>query len=215
MKKKISKILICLNVLLLLVASINIYKFYIDDLKISENTSKILEVMDDVGETSESDLDDTLKIIEEPYKESIEAIDIKEKEIIPEMSTEIIDGHEYIGIIEIPTKGLKLPVQSDWSDEQLEISPCRFTGSIYTNDLVIAGHNYKAHFSLIKWLEVGDQVKFIDVLDNEYNYIVKGTEIVKIDEVEKMIIGDWDLTMFTCTTGGKSRMAIRCDLVEE
>lgn len=215
MKKKISKILICLNVLLLLVASINIYKFYIDDLKISENTSKILEVMDDVGETSESDLDDTLKIIEEPYKESIEAIDIKEKEIIPEMYTEIIDGHEYIGIIEIPTKGLKLPVQSDWSDEQLEISPCRFTGSIYTNNLVIAGHNYKAHFSLIKWLEVGDQVKFIDVLDNEYNYIVKGTEIVKIDEVEKMIIGDWDLTMFTCTTGGKSRMAIRCDLVEE
>lgn len=131
------------------------------------------------------------------------------------MTKEIVDGYEYIGLIEIPTTELKLPVQSDWSDEKLEISPCRFTGSIYTNDLVIAGHNYKAHFSLIKWLEIGDPIQFIDVLGKEYNYEVIEMEIVQPEEVERMITGDWDLTLFTCTTGGQARMAIRCKLLEE
>lgn len=209
MKKRTSKILICLNVLLLLIASINIYKFYIDDIRIAENTSEIVEVMEDSVVEDESE-----SIIEEPYKESVEAIDIKEEQVV-EMTKEIVDGYEYIGLIEIPTTELKLPVQSDWSDEKLEISPCRFTGSIYTNDLVIAGHNYKAHFSLIKWLEIGDPIQFIDVLGKEYNYEVIEMEIVQPEEVERMITGDWDLTLFTCTTGGQARMAIRCKLLEE
>lgn len=201
--------MICLNVLLLLIASINIYKFYIDDIRIAENTSEIVEVMEDSVVEDESE-----SIIEEPYKESVEAIDIKEEQVV-EMTKEIVDGYEYIGLIEIPTTELKLPVQSDWSDEKLEISPCRFTGSIYTNDLVIAGHNYKAHFSLIKWLEIGDPIQFIDVLGKEYNYEVIEMEIVQPEEVERMITGDWDLTLFTCTTGGQARMAIRCKLLEE
>lgn len=209
MKKRTSKILICLNVLLLLIASINIYKFYIDDIRIAENTSEIVEVMEDSVVEDESE-----SIIEEPYKESVEAIDIKEEQVV-EMTKEIVDGYEYIGLIEIPTTELKLPVQSDWSDEKLEISPFRFTGSIYTNDLVIAGHNYKAHFSLIKWLEIGDPIQFIDVLGKEYNYEVIEMEIVQPEEVERMITGDWDLTLFTCTTGGQARMAIRCKLLEE
>ena len=80
---------------------------------------------------------------------------------------------------------------------------------------MIAGHNYKAHFSLIKWLEIGDPIQFIDVLGKEYNYEVVEMEIVQPEEVERMITGDWDLTLFTCTTGGQARMAIRCKLLEE
>ena len=29
-------------------------------------------------------------------------------------------------------------------------------------------------------------------------------------QVEDMITGDWDLTLFTCTPGGQLRIAVRC-----
>ena len=30
--------------------------------------------------------------------------------------------------------------------------------------------------------------------------------------VEEMESGDWDLTLFTCTVGGRTRVAVRCAL---
>ena len=30
------------------------------------------------------------------------------------------------------------------------------------------------------------------------------------DSIEQMKQGDWDLTLFTCTVGGRSRFAVRC-----
>ena len=33
--------------------------------------------------------------------------------------------------------------------------------------------------------------------------------------VEDMELGIWDLTLFTCTYGGRSRIAVRCDQIEE
>ena len=51
--------------------------------------------------------DESESIIEEPYKESVEAIDIKEEQVV-EMTKEIVDGYEYIGLIEIPTTELNL-----------------------------------------------------------------------------------------------------------
>ena len=32
--------------------------------------------------------------------------------------------------------------------------------------------------------------------------------------VQEMTDGDWDLTLFTCTVGGKSRVTVRCVLAE-
>ena len=42
--------------------------------------------------------------------------------------------------------------------------------------------------------------------DNEVDTI----ETVGGTDIEKMESGDWDLTLFTCTTGGKARAAVRC-----
>lgn len=67
-----------------------------------------------------------------------------------EMTEVEIDGYYYIGYISIPALGMELPVMSDWSYPQLNISPCRYAGSTKTDDLVIAGHNYTRHFGGIK-----------------------------------------------------------------
>lgn len=59
-----------------------------------------------------------------------------------EMKTVDLDGNLYLGLIRIPSLDLELPVMAEWSYEKLRTAPCRYTGSIYDNNLVIAGHNY-------------------------------------------------------------------------
>jgi hypothetical protein len=63
-----------------------------------------------------------------------------------------IDGNVYIGYLSIPTLEIELPVQSQWSYENLTVSPCRYYGAIKSRDLVIAAHNYTAHFGQIAQL---------------------------------------------------------------
>ena len=43
---------------------------------------------------------------------------------------------------------------------------------------------------------------------------MKETEVLAPTDIEGMESGDWDLTMFTCTIGGKSRVTVRCDRLE-
>jgi sortase A len=127
-----------------------------------------------------------------------------------EMPVVTVNGHDYIGKLEIPSLNLKLPVMSGWSYPNLRIAPCRYTGSAYRSNLVIAAHNYSTHFGKLKELTVGDPVIFTDGDGNEFDYQVEDMEILNPTDVEKMTEGDWDLTLFTCTIGGRTRIVIRC-----
>ena len=144
---------------------------------------------------------------------SIDLSPVQELWQTPEMSVMEFDGNRYIGILEIPRLGLSLPVAENWSEEQLKVSPGRYSGSYYTNDLVICGHNYPHHFAPTKYLENGDEVYFITADGVRMGYTVLERETVWPTEIEKMIDrGDnmWDLTLFTCNNGGSSRCAVRC-----
>ncbi len=130
------------------------------------------------------------------------------------MKTVKIDGYDYIGYLSIPSLDLTLPVMAQWSYPGLKIAPGRYFGSVYDDNLVIAGHNYARHFSPIKWLEEGTKVTFTDMEEVEWNYEVMETETLAPAQVEEMTgkqTGDaWDLTLFTCNTGGQTRCAVRC-----
>ena len=41
-------------------------------------------------------------------------------------------------------------------------------------------------------------------------YKVDNVETLRSTQVEDMTSGDWDMTLFTCTPGGKSRLTVRC-----
>lgn len=120
----------------------------------------------------------------------------------------------YIGFLEIPELGLKLPIMSQWSYENLETAPCRYRGSAYTNDLIIAGHNYSSQFGQLKSLHIGDTVLFYDVDGNLFQYQVAEMETLRASAVEAMEDGTWDLSLFTCTVGGQNRLTLRCILTE-
>jgi sortase A len=131
-----------------------------------------------------------------------------------EMPTINIDGNAYIGWLEIPSLSLTLPVMSQWSYPNLKISPCRYSGSAYLDNLVIAAHNYKSHFGNIKTLSPGDEVRFTDADGNVFRYQVAEVEQLSPLAVKDMAESDYPLTLFTCTIGGKYRVAVRCSLAE-
>lgn len=128
-----------------------------------------------------------------------------------EMPVVEIDGNSYIGVLDIPALGLTLPVMSEWSYPNLRTAPCRYAGSAYKDNLVIAAHNYSTHFGQIKNLTVGDQVSFTDVDGNVFLYTVAEVQTLEPTAVEEMTDGGWALTLFTCTIGGQSRVTVRCE----
>lgn len=132
-----------------------------------------------------------------------------------EMPVEMINGNAYIGVLELPTLGLELPVMSEWSYSKLKVAPCRYKGSVYSHNLIILAHNYSTHFGTLKNLGIGDPVTFTDADGNVFRYEVLELETLMPSAIEEMESGDWDLTLFTCTVGGQSRVTVRCVTQEE
>lgn len=129
------------------------------------------------------------------------------------MKTTNINGYDYIGTITIPTLNLELPIMSEYDYNRLEIAPCRYYGSIYTNDLIICAHSYKTHFKYLNKLKQKDLIIFTDIEGNNYIYEVLETEILNPKQVSEMINNDFDLTLYTCTNDGQNRITIRCNQI--
>lgn len=131
-----------------------------------------------------------------------------------EMPTVEINGTAYIGTLHIPALGLDLPVAADWDYKQLKVSPCRYEGTPRGNDLVICAHNYSSHFGKIKDLQAGDAVDFVDAAGERYTYQVQESEVLPPTAIEEMLEPQWDLSLFTCTLGGRTRVTVRLNRTE-
>jgi len=124
---------------------------------------------------------------------------------------EIDENADLCGSIEIEDLDIRLPVFNYVTENNLMQAPCRYMGSAESGDLIIAAHNYKSHFALLKELKPGGIIRFTDAAGKRYEYKVKETVVIDGTAVEDMISGDWDLTLFTCTIGGKHRITVRCE----
>ena len=161
------------------------------------------------------ELEQTLNAsIEEKAKSDTVALQ-PELDPTQEMTVTELNGWDYIGYLSIPSIGLELPVMSQWSYAGLKIAPGRYSGSTYADNMVVCAHNYAKHFSPIKWLTEGAQVYFTDMDGMRWTYEVSYVENLQPTQIEEMTekteeSDEWDLTLFTCTTGGSARCAVRC-----
>lgn len=128
-----------------------------------------------------------------------------------QMETIEIDGYDYIGYLSIPELDLKLPVMAEWDYTRLNLAPCRQFGSTKTNDLVVAGHNYKKHFGNLSKLIVGDLVIFTDVNGDEITYEVVTSKMLEPTQVEEVQNSGYDLVLYTCTYSGQKRTTVFCN----
>lgn len=133
----------------------------------------------------------------------------------PELPTKKLNGYDYVGYIEVPVLDLKLPVMADWDYNRLQISPCRQLGSSRTDDLVIAAHNYSKHFGRLKTLNKGDSVIFTDMEGIVNNYSVEKVDTVNPYDVDTVLNSEYDLVLYTCTPGGRTRVTVFCSRTEE
>ena len=122
-----------------------------------------------------------------------------------------IDGNSYIGYLSIPNFELELPVMADWNYDKLKIAPCRYAGTLKGENLVVMAHNYARHFGRLSDLKPGDLVVFTDMDGYVVRYQVTATDVLPPNAVEEVTSGTADLTLFTCTFGGKSRVTVYCD----
>ena len=192
-RKACSTILVALGLLLIAAAlGLSAYNFYVGKSAGDESSEVAAQLIADVDESLTSG-----------------------QSVSPQtpMPAERIDGNLYIGVLRIPSLGLELPVMDDWSYPSLRISPCRYSGSVYADDMVIAAHNYQTHFGRLNQLELGAEVSFADVRGNVFVYEVASIETLDPYAVSAMIDSDYELTLFTCTLGGANRVTVRCSEV--
>ena len=97
-----------------------------------------------------------------------------------------------------------------WNTADAKKAPCRYTGSVLTDDLIIAGHSYASHFGHLKRLKPGDEVIFTNAAGIVYRYQVADQELIRGTDIDSMQAGDWPLTLFTCNYGGTMRVTVRC-----
>lgn len=133
---------------------------------------------------------------------------------MPEYTLKSLGDVACIGILEIPALNLELPVISSWSYSSLRLAPCRYSGSAYKGDLVIAAHNYQSHFGGLRTLPEGSEVFFTDAVGNRFSYYVAVTEALTPWSVDDMTSGEWPLTLFTCTLDSQNRVTVRCEYSE-
>ena len=154
------------------------------------------------GQEAESLLEDARSAIsanaapEEPQEEPVEEI-----------------TYDYAGVIAIPDLSLELPVIDQWSYDRLKVAPCRQSGAAADGDLVIAAHNYKSHFGYLDRLQPGASVIFTDMEGTVYRYVVeeiRRLEPEDAEDVSSVFSSEYPLVLYTCTPGGKARVAVFC-----
>ena len=142
------------------------------------------------------------------------ALDAHRGDLDPELPVVELDGYEYVGYVEITALEVELPVLADWDYDRLKIAPCRQFGSSRSDDLVIAAHNYQTHFGRLKELKEGDTVRFTDMEGIVNTYAVSKCVTLQPTEVDAVQNSGYDLVLYTCTLGGRTRVTVFCDRVE-
>ena len=83
--------------------------------------------------------------------------------------------------------------------------------------IIAATLNYTLTWRLlgpINDLVLGDTVFYTDMSGYTIEYEVVESTILAPTAIEEMTSGEFDLTLFTCTVGGKSRVTVRCNRVQ-
>lgn len=143
-------------------------------------------------------------------------INVSDKEEIKSNTEDLvlnISGYDYIGVINIPSLNIKLPIMRETDYDRLAISPCKYYGNINTNDLVLCAHDYVNQFGKISNLKEDDIVIITDVLGNNYVYKVVLTEELNPTDITNMIESPFDLTLYTCSYGALKRITVRCNRI--
>ena len=172
------------------------------------------------GESAEKMLADvqtaiTQQIESSPAQPEKEESAEREETEPEETKISMINGYNYIGVLNLPTLNLELPVLSDCDEALLKVAPCRDFGDLATDDLVIAAHNYRRHFGRLSQLSYGDQVTFTDMDGNVHVYQVAEISMIAPTDVSLVADSAYELVLYTCDYTNQNRIMVGCRKIVE
>lgn len=129
-----------------------------------------------------------------------------------DMYTAYASGEWFIGEIGIPALDISLPVNNYFDEEKIYLSPCRYSGSVYDDTLVIAGSAYDSQFGKLSGLVIGDNVTFTDIFGIYRKYAVSDLQTYAEDQLETALTETEDavdMTLFTWSGKGRNILAVR------
>ena len=145
---------------------------------------------------------------------------------VVENNAQVLDGkytdeygntYTYESILSIPSLGIEYPVLSETSEELLKISINKFWGGSPNSvgNYCIVGHNYKSGkmFGKLSQMKSGDTIKLTDLSGKTLEYKVYDRYVVDPEDVactSQITNGLKEVTLITCTNGGKQRLIIKC-----
>lgn len=119
-----------------------------------------------------------------------------------------IDGINFIGLIEIPSYNVELPLYGEWNNPQIFNTPCRYTGSVYDGTLII-GDNGKP---FVKLLNINDTIIITDMNGYQYTYSIDAIEKNKEVSTEFLTSLNSDLIIFIRQNYSLDYIIIRCSI---
>ena len=204
-KRLIGNVLICTGVLLILSGGLwYAHNLYVSNRAYELGVEQVAKVKDAIDSRIEAKTDTVSE--SEPFGEMTITLEAPVKQLPVVM----IDDYPYCGYLSIPDIDLEMPVVNDTTTKNMKYSLCRYKGDPYQNNMIIDGHNYRSVFRKLRDLEIGDDVFFTDMDGEVFHYTVLENEVIAGTDIDGMIGGEWDLTLFTCTYGGADRYTIRC-----
>ncbi len=190
MKRKIGITLVTLGLILILFAvALFLYNNF-ENKKAQEQSNRVMDAIIDTVDNNQTN--DEI----DPFDTEMKVVDI--------------EGNDYIGYLDIPELNVTLPVMSECDYSRLRVAPCRYYGSIKTDNLVICAHNYKSHFGYIGELSLDSMVMFTDMEGTKNMYTVTSVEILHPTDTELVKDTGDDLILYTCTYSGRTRIVVRC-----
>ena len=185
--------------------------------------AKSHEVMNDFEDLTVAEDDDILVVAlndnaTEIPKEPPKILDEFNKVYTTENGTE----YRIDSILNIPSLDIKYPVISESTNELLKISLNKFWGGEpnAVGNYCIVGHNYDGKdifFGKLHKLQNGDSVQLTDKTGKTLEYKVYDKFIVQPTDVactSQLTNGRTEATLITCADGGRTRLIVKCRVVE-
>ena len=125
-------------------------------------------------------------------------------------------NYTVVGKIEIPKIKLETYILDHTTDKTLNVSVTKFYGPTINTigNFCITGHNYNkpTMFGKIHKLEINDEIKLIDIYDQDITYKIYDIYTINPKDLtclEQNTDGQREVTLITCTKTGAKRLVIK------
>ena len=136
------------------------------------------------------------------------SVGAQEEYRVMQMPVLSVEDADFVGLLEIPAYGVKLPVCDQWQSAALSRYPCRFWGTAYDGSLIVGGN--ATQLACLGQVQIGDRVQVTDMQGAVFSYTV--TRIRRADHADNETLqSEAALTLFAQDGYNVEYIIVECE----